>query len=201
MHAGQERQRLIVVGPNYALLRFLLSEELFDIRCNIAREEVGHVALVHLAHAVHQELFEVPLDFIANDRSRGQLERVSVRDPAVFSGVLDLRRLLTHPLEERVGIGSVDFELLRERELGHKSFARSDVFQGRHDFRVFGVLLKTKLVAGEAQNGEALLGVLILQPIKLRISKLGQTSQRSYVYAQHHLASDLRKLQNFASAP
>lgn len=129
------------------------AEHLRDVFLNLLGTSGGWVPFDGLAILVHEELGKIPLDV----------------------SPWKLTQLGLQILEERVGVGAIDINLLKGR------VADAIAFNECTDLLRCAWLLTSKLVAGKEQHSEGLPFILALQLLQLLIVGLRQASSGGHV--------------------
>jgi len=138
-----------VLAVRKSLARLFLKELLDRLGDRVWRRG-RRIALVHLATLVDEELAKVPLDV----------------------GAEKLTLILLQPHVERVGIRSVDIDLVKDRVFRPLGFGKLTHFVGRARF------LATKLVARERQNLETLRAEPVVQLVEFLVILARESSFR-----------------------
>ena len=145
---------VVVLCPCPCLLCESLSlaclKELLDRLGDRVWRRGRRIALVHLATLVDEELAKVPLDV----------------------GAEKLTLILLQPHVERVGIRSVDIDLVKDRVFRPLGFGKLTHFVGRARF------LATKLIARERQNLETLRAEPVVQLVEFLVILARESSFR-----------------------
>lgn len=168
---------------------------------------VTRVSRNDLTICIDQELLEVPGNIRSGNRApeghSGATETSSGKDECIHiitaialgvaSGILRNLDSASHPLEQRVGISTVDLDRGHNVELGLEAVAGTDILQGVQELIIILIGLVTKLVAGEAQNRH-LVTKLVHNSIHCGQVGDSRASQRGNILDKDGLTSEVRQL-------
>jgi len=124
-----------------------------DVVGDVFGEKVAWISFDGISFGVDEELFKVPGDVGSGHRAPNDASRITHQRNSVVTGRW---QLFSEPLEDGMGVGSVDHDFLHEQGFGLETVARSEVMKIESDFFAVAVLLMPELIARECQDDEAI---------------------------------------------
>jgi len=166
----------VTYDPDFRLFKWLLHE--FDnVVGDIFGEKVARISFNGISFGIDEEFFKIPRDVGSRHGTPNDVSRIAHQGHRVVTGRW---HFFPEPLEDGVGVGSVDIDFLHERGSRLKAVSGSDVAKVESNLFAIAVLLMSKLITRESQDHEAIAEAL-QQLVHLQVIPGGRASQRGHV--------------------